>query len=203
MADRPTNKGKKLPPEPLTKDETKRLLDACSRRSASGRRDRALCVVLWRAQLRLSEALRLKPSDYDAEKGFLRVLVGKGQKYRVAVIDRTAAAELDRWLDYRKTLGISGRKPIFCGISKNALGKELATAQIRAKMKRLAKKAGIEKRVHAHGLRHTGASELVDEGVPLTDIQAQLGHSSPVITNRYLHRINPEARAERMRNREW
>ena len=71
------NKGKKLPPEPLTQDEVLALMDACSRRAPTGRRDRALICVLWRAQLRISEALALKPADLD-ERGAIRILHGKG-----------------------------------------------------------------------------------------------------------------------------
>jgi hypothetical protein len=58
-------------------------------------------------------------------------------------------------------------------------------------MPRLAAKANIEKRVHAHGLRHTHASELAREGVPMNVIQAQLGHSNLGTTSRYLAHIAP------------
>ncbi|HIG31734.1 MAG TPA: hypothetical protein EYQ50_29525, partial [Verrucomicrobiales bacterium] len=75
-------KGSKWNPEPLTKDEVLSLIKACSPKAVSGIRNKALVVVLWRAGLRISEALALKPSDYDAEKGTLRVLMGKGGKMR-------------------------------------------------------------------------------------------------------------------------
>ena len=69
---------------------------------------------------------------------------------------------------------------------------------------RLAKKAGIEKRVHPHGLRHTYAYELaVAEGKPAPLIQAALGHSSLATTDRYLRHIAPAELIETMRSREW
>ena len=74
---------------------------------------------------------------------------------------------------------------------------------MRALMPRLARRAGIEKRVHAHGLRHTHAAELALEGQPMNLIQAQLGHSSLATTSRYLAHIAPAQLIEAMRVRAW
>jgi integrase/recombinase XerD len=84
------NKGITFPPEPLTRDETLALMKACSRRAPTGIRDRALICLLWRGQLRISEALALKAADFDASACTLRVLRGKGKKSRVVVIDQTS-----------------------------------------------------------------------------------------------------------------
>lgn len=192
-------KGEKRPPEPLSQDEVKLLLSACSKRAPTGIRDRALIVVLWRAQLRISEALALKVADFDPVAAQLRVLKGKGKKSRVVILDDQSAAELALWLKTRSELGFNGHRPIFCTLQ----GGPVNAAQIRAMLKRRAKKVGITKRVHAHGLRHTGASEMVAEGVPLLDIQEQLGHSSAATTNKYLHQLNPLGRASRLRSRTW
>lgn len=193
------NKGAKFPAEPLTQEEVKALMGVCSRRAPTGIRDRALICVLWRGQLRVSEALALKVADFDPAACTLRVLKGKGKKARVAVIDQQAADVLTAWLECRKKLGLNGHKPIFCTLQ----GKPVNSAQVREMLPRRARKAGIEKRVHAHGLRHTGASELAQEGVTLLDIQQQLGHSSAATTDKYLHQLNPVARAERLRSRTW
>ena len=64
-------------------------------------------------------------------------------------------------------------------------------------------KAGIDKRVHAHGLRHTHAFELATEGTPLHIIQCQLGHSSVATTDRYIKHLNPTAVVETMKARAW
>lgn len=64
-------------------------------------------------------------------------------------------------------------------------------------------RAGIDKRVHAHGLRHAHAVELVEDGVPIHHIRDQLGHSSLAVTDRYLRRIAPGARIEALRGQEW
>lgn len=194
------HKGEKLPPEILTKDEVQALMDACSKRAPTGKRDRALICLLWRGQLRISEALNLKPADVDLQAGTVRVLVGKGKKYRTVGIDSKCCDVLAVWIETRKILeGITGHKPLFCTLK----GCRINPAQIREKLPKLGEKAGISKRVHAHGLRHTGASELVEEGANLLEIQEQLGHSNAATTDRYLKAINPKARIERMRCREW
>jgi site-specific recombinase XerD len=193
------NKGRKFPPEPLTKQEVLGLLNACSRRAPTGIRDRALIVLLWRGQLRIAEALALKAADFDPDACTVRVLAGKGKKSRVVVVDRQAAEVVTTWLERRKKLGLNGHRPIFCTLG----GQAVSAPQVRQMLVRRARKAGIEKRVHPHGLRHTGASELASEGVALLDIMQQLGHESAQTTNRYLHLLDPMRRGEVMRQRTW
>ena len=191
------NKGQKLPPEPLTDAECQALIKACSRRAPTGIRNAALIAVLWRGGLRISEALELKPKDLDAKQGTLRVLHGKGDKYRLVGLDPDAMAILQRWLDKRKSLGITGHKRIFCTLD----GGPLSDRYARAMVKRMAKRAGVEKRVHPHGLRHTHAFELANEGFPVHEIQQQLGHSSVATTNTYISHLAPAERVARMQQR--
>jgi integrase/recombinase XerD len=64
-------------------------------------------------------------------------------------------------------------------------------------------KAGIDKRVHPHALRHTHAFEVTMEGVPVPVIQQQLGHASLETTSRYLYHLAPRDLINRMQAREW
>jgi site-specific recombinase XerD len=195
----PANKGQRYPAEILTPVEVKPLIRACSGRAPTGIRNRGLIVVLYRGGLRISEALALKLKDLDQDAGTIRVLHGKGDRARTVGLDPTAFAVIERWLDRRSSLGINSRALLFCTLD----GKPLATAYVRALLPRLAKRAGIEKRVHAHGLRHTHAAELAREGVPVNVIQAQLGHTSLAVTDRYIRHIAPEQLIEAMRARVW
>ena len=68
-------------------------------------------------------------------------------------------------------------------------------------IQRMAKRAKIEKRVHPHGLRHTHAYELANEGTPLHVIQQQLGHSSLATTDRYISHLSPQAVIKAMKAR--
>jgi site-specific recombinase XerD len=184
---RPANKDRRYPAEILTADEVRALIRACSNRAPTGVRNRALLVLLYRAGCRISEALRLLPKDLDRAAGTATVLRGKGGRRRTIGLDPGAFAVVERWLDVRTKLGISSRAPIICTLK----GKPVASAYVRALMPRLARRAGIEKRVHAHGLRHTHAAELALEGHPMNLIQAQLGHTSLATTSRYLAHIAP------------
>jgi integrase/recombinase XerD len=193
--------GTKLPPETFTPDEANALLRACSRRYSTGIRNAALIVVLWRAGLRIHEALALKPKDLDLERGTIRVLHGKGDVDRTVGLDPEACAMLTRWIERRASLGATARHALFCQITRGRIGRPISSSYIRHALPRLAAKAGVEKRVHAHGFRHTMASELLREGAALDVIQAQLGHARPSTTDRYLRRIAPERLVESMRSR--
>lgn len=194
-----SNKGRKFPPEPLTDAEVQQLIKACSNRAPTGIRNRALIVTMYRGGLRVSEALELRPKDLDREAGSIRILNGKGSKARTVGLDPGAFAVIDRWLDKRISLGITGHSPVFCTLA----GAVMKTAYVRRLLPRLAGKAGIEKRVHAHGLRHTHAAQLAAEGIPINVISRQLGHSNIGTTSRYLDHIAPQQVLKVMRLRNW
>ena len=79
----------------------------------------------------------------------------------------------------------------------------LQPSYVRALLPRLARRAGIDRRVHAHGLRHTHAFELANEGHPLHVIQARLGHGSLAVTDRYIRHLAPQQVVETMGGRKW
>ena len=180
-------KGNRLPAEVLTRQEVQSLLAACSRNAPTGIRNKALIALLYRAGLRVSEALKLKPEDYTGDS--LSILWAKGGKQRKVGLDEDTTAFLDRWVDCRKNLKIRRKAPLFCTLQGGAI----KTAYLRSLFPRLAHKAGILKRVHAHGLRHTCASEMREESIDIGVISKQLGHSSISVTARYLDHINPKA----------
>ena len=108
-------------------------------------------------------------------------------------------AILLRWSEHRERLGIGGRAPLFSTLQ----GKPLHGSYVRTMLLRLAQKAGIDKRVHPHGLRHTMAFELMMEGIPVPIIQKQLGHASLAATQRYLEHLTSKDVVEAMQAREW
>ena len=187
------------PVEILTPEEVKRLLRACSGRAPTGIRNRALLVLGWRGGLRLGEVLALHPKDLDPEAGTVNVLRGKGGRQRTVGLDPTAFTLIERWLDKRRELGLNGRHPLICTLK----GEPLLPSYVRVLMPRLGRKAGIEKRVHFHGLRHAHAHELAREHTPINVIQQQLGHSNLATTHVYLCKIAPQQVIETMQEREW
>jgi site-specific recombinase XerD len=191
---------RKLPPEVLTEDEAKALIRACSRRGSAGIRNAALIAVLWRTGLRLGEALALMPErDVNLDLGEVYVRHGKGDRDRTTGLDLTAVTLVQRWKDRRELLGLHELHPLFCTLN----GGWLDQSYVRHALARLRKRAGIQHRVHAHGLRHTYAAELAREGTPTIKVRDLLGHQSIATTDRYLGRIAPHELVQLNRSRTW
>ena len=196
-ASSPTSR--RRPPEVLTEAEAIALIRACSTRAPTGVRNRALIAVLWRSGLRISEALALELRDLDLDAGSIRVRHGKGDRSRTVGVDDQTSALLARWIDRRRRLSPGARSPVFCTLQ----GGRIDTSYVRRLLPRLAAKAGIDRRVHAHGLRHTHAAEMAREGTPINIIRDDLGHTSLAVTDRYLRDVAPETVIRTMRARRW
>src|SRR3954465_12788249 len=190
--------GRRFPPQVLTPAEVAALLEACPS-TPNGTRNRALITVLYRAGLRVSEALSLQIDDLRLDLPAITVREGKGRRSRIVGIDRDACASIERWLTHREALGRTTGAPLFCTMR----GGPVQPSYVRALLPRLASVAGISKRVHAHGLRHTHAAELALEGFPLNLIQAQLGHANLATTDRYLRHVAPAQLISAIGDRAW
>ena len=191
----------KRPIDILTTDEVRRLINVCSKRAPTGIRDAALIAVLYRCGLRISEALDLYERDINGVRGTLRVHKGKGHKPRTVGLDGQTFALIDVWFRKKDSLGLRGA-PLFCTLKGDRIASRNNVGDM---LKRRAKKAGIDKRVHAHGLRHTHAMELIaDEHTPLNALQKQLGHSNLATTSVYVDHLGADDVIEIGRERaEW
>lgn len=183
---RPPNWGKTYPPEPLTPAEVAAIIGQCSQRAPTGIRNRAMLWLAYRSGLRISELLALRPADLNHADHSARVLHGKGNKATVRYWHPSADDALMRWLDERKHRGLarSGVR-LFCTLA----GGPVSDDYVRNLLRRLAIKAGTEKRVHPHGLRHSYAVELRKAGMDVAAISRLLGHSSVAVTARYLDHL--------------
>lgn len=191
---------RRLPPEILTADEVRRLMNAARQGGFYAARHKALIAVMYRAGLRVSEALALHPKDVDAAQGTVAVLRGKGGTWRVVGIDAHALSVVGEWVRARGLArGLGGAHPLFC----TARGTAMSDASVRRMLAALGRSAGIDKRVHAHGLRHTFAAELRRESVDIGVISRQLGHKNLATTVRYLDHIAPVAVIEAIGARTW
>ena len=158
-----------------------------------------MIALLYRSGLRLSEALDLYPKDVDFERSAIRVLNGKRGKSRVSGIDPGALTVLQQWVEVRANCGHDGSRPLFCTSSSE----RVSNAYIRRRLPVLGRRAGIGKRVHANGLRHTHAAQLREKGLNIGVISKQLGHSRISTTAHYLDRIAPWTVLEQLRGRQW
>jgi site-specific recombinase XerD len=162
------------------------------RRAANDRhgfRLRGVIVLLWRAGLRIQEALSLGEHDLDARRGSILVRNGKGGRRREVGMDEWGWEQLRPWLTARAELPVG---PLFCIIDGPTRGRPWSGAAVRCEFRRVAAQAGVRRRFAPHQLRHAHALELAREGVPLNIIQRQLGHANLGTTSIYLQGIDPE-----------
>jgi site-specific recombinase XerD len=197
MRRRPGNKGCRYPADPPRVEE----IVAVMRQAGTnhyGRRLRGLIIVLWRAGLRISEALALTESDLEVNRGSVLVRRGKGGRRREVGMDEWAWEQLRPWLDARVSFPVG---PLFCVINGPTCGRPWSSSQLRIALRRTAAQAGVRRRFAPHQLRHAHAVEMAREGVPLNVIQRQLGHANLGVTSIYLQGIDSGEIIETVRTR--
>ena len=182
----PPNKGRRYPADPPRVEEIIAVMRAAGERPP-GLRMRGLIAVLWRAGLRISEALMLTEADLEPRRGSLLVRHGKGGKRREVGMDDWGWEHVRRWLEHRVGLPVG---PLFCVINGATAGRPWTSAGVRVQMRRLAAQTGVRRRIAPHQLRHAHAVEMAREGVPLNVIQRQLGHANLGVTSIYLQGID-------------
>ena len=163
----PRNKGLRYPPDPPPVEEIIAVMRAAGD-GPEAMRLRGLIIVLWRAGLRISEALALAETDFDRQRGAVLVRAGKGGRRREVGMDRWAWEQLDPWLELRRTLPVGA---LFCVLRGPTRGRPCSPAGIRAQLHRTALAAGVRRRFAPHQLRHAHAVEMSREGIPLLVIQ--------------------------------
>ena len=148
---------------------------------------RGVIVVLWRAGLRISEALALRESDLDRDRGAVLVRAGKGGKRREVGMDRQAWKQLEPWLELRRGLPVGA---LLCVLRGQTRGRPCPPAGIPGQLRAAAQSAGVPRRFAPNQLRHAHAVEMSREGIPLLVIQRQLGHADLGITSAFLRGID-------------
>lgn len=164
-------KDRKLP-EVLTKDEVKRLIE-----SADNNKSRLIISLLYSSGLRVSELVNLKVDDLNLDEKTGWVRKGKGSKDRLFTLSANLAGELKEHFEKRG----KENKYVF---SKE---KPLTTRNIQKIIKGTRQRAGVNKRVTPHTLRHSFATHLLESGVDIRLIQALLGHANLNTTQLYTH----------------
>ena len=175
----------------LTGNEFARLLAAAGaplrRRPGLAERDRLVLLTLVSTGLRRSELLALDWGDLDLENDQPSLLVrrGKGGKPRRQPLPPALADEFRRLAQLRRP---SGDEPVFCGLA----GKRLTSTILATLIRRAADRAGIEKSVSAHTLRHTTATWLRQQTGDARLVAAYLGHADLSTVSRYAHVADSE-----------
>jgi integrase len=138
----PRNKGLQYPADPPSVEEIIRVM-RCAGVRPEGLRMRALIVVLWRAGLRISEALALAESDLDPRRGSILVRCGKGGKRREVGMDARAWEQLTPWLELRRTMPVGA---LLCVIYGATRGRPWTATAARAQLRRVAARSGVRRR---------------------------------------------------------
>ena len=146
----PRNKGEEYPADPPTVEEIVAVMRAVGDRS-DAHRLRALIVLLWRAGLRISEALALQETDLDSGRGAVLVRRGKGGKRREVGMDRWAWQQLDQqldpWLEIRRELALGA---LLCVIHGPTAGRRWEASAARKQLHHAAAAAGVRRRFAPH-----------------------------------------------------
>lgn len=175
---------RKKQPNFLTEQEAFLLEQACYR-SEDQLRDRLFVAFGLQLGLRLSEILKLKFKDVEGD--WLRI-IRKGEKEQRLPLSPSLQSLLRQWSD---EIIAKPSDWIFPGLIRGTQREPLTPRAGQILLRRLAKVAGIDKRVSPHTLRHSFATRLASQGVNLAALKELLGHESLLTTERYLH-VTPE-----------
>ncbi len=178
-------------PEILTKGEREKIFTETDPRTPIGLRNLCILRLMANAGLRVSEALSLEMADIEWVTGKLKVRQGKGKKDRFVWINKDDLNLLIKWREMR----FGNNDLLFTTKS----GGPVYDVYMRQLMKRLRKKAGINKNIHPHTLRHTFATDLYRKTKDIMLVQKALGHSDISTTMIYTHIVDDELE-EAMRN---
>lgn len=195
--DRKSRKRKRRLPKIISHAEAERLLQAVDDGTLLGCRDRLMLELMYRAGLRVSEVVALKPRDIE-EDGIIRLYDAKGGDGTAYFDAARLGEQLQRWRAIRSRwlLYADVDAPFF--IRRD--GKPVSVRYIQRRVKKLRETLGIAGVLTPHVLRHTYATELLEEGFTLTEVQAALRHAHLQTTAVYLH-VRDESLRRKMSQR--
>lgn len=147
--DLPRPKRQRQLPTVLSRDEVQRIMAA-----VTNHKHRAVLLLMYSAGLRVGEVVRLKRADLDRDRGLIHVRAGKGRKDRVTLLSERALQAVDRHLEeeWPGPWLFSGGRP----------GRHLTVRSVQKVVSHATRKAGVQKRVTAHTLRHSFATHLLE-----------------------------------------
>lgn len=181
----------------LNIDEVSRLLKAPIISTIFGMRDRAMLELLYSCGLRVSELINLQFQNLDLNEEYIRV-IGKGGKERMLPLGEIA-------IDYlriyeKKSRPYLLKKGQTDGYFLTNRGGSMSRQNFFYLIKAYALKAGIEKPLSPHTLRHAFATHLVQQGADLRSVQLMLGHSDITTTQIYIHIQNTQLKSQHMKH---
>ena len=171
-------------PKALSNDEIEKLLKPEEPASPENLCDQAILELAYASGLRLSELKNLRLEQLHLEAGFINV-IGKGNKERVVPVGKTAVAALNRFIEVGRPKLVTPKSPANVFLTKR--GTPFASATLWLHIKVRVRRAGVERNMTPHMLRHSFATHLLEHGADLRVIQELLGHANISTTEVYTH----------------
>lgn len=184
-------KDKKLP-NFLQNDELQKMFDSINLETPLGIRNRLIIELLYASGLRVSELTELKINDIDISNQEIRVL-GKGSKERIVYFGEYAKKYLKLYLEESRNILLNNKKSNYLLI--NNQGENLSSRGVELVIDNIVKETALKHNVSPHALRHTFATDLLNNGADLKSVQELLGHSSLSTTQIYTHITNERLRS--------
>lgn len=171
-------------PDTLSVEEVESILNAPFPETPLGLRDRAITETLYASGIRISELVTLRLEGLNLSEWTMQV-IGKGDKERLVLIGKKAAAALELYLQESRPKLVKPKTGNEVFLNKH--GGRLTRARCWQILQEIARRAGIEKKLYPHLLRHSFATHLLSNGADLRVIQELLGHASISTTEIYTH----------------
>ncbi len=188
-------------PKTLSAPEAAALMAMPNLDCATGLRDRCMLELMHRCGLRVTETceLHLRDVDWSAGEIRLRAEITKGHREAVVYLDSPTLALLGRWKAARRSYG-AGKPWLFVCVRTGERGEPLSRRAVYKMVRRRAEKAGIDRPVWPHMLRHSYATALLGEGFTIAEVQRLMRHSDIRTTAVYLE-VRDEQLREKVRGR--
>ncbi len=184
-----TPKKKQHLPQVLTKEEVEKLLHSPNTGQVLGLRDRAMLELMYATGLRISEIINLKLEDLHLTIGTLQTL-GKGHKERIVPVGDEAIKWINRYLEEARPKLLKQKRSNYLFL--NFHGNNLTRQGVWKNLKAEVRKAGIQKNITPHTLRHSFATHILENGADLRIVQELLGHADISTTQIYTHLSNKQ-----------
>lgn len=184
-------KEKKLP-NFLTSEELNKIFDTIDVSNDLGLRNRLIIEFLYATGLRVSELVSLKVSNIDFGNKQVRV-IGKGNKERIVFYGEYASFFLDKYMNGIRSNLLKGKNSDYLLINNN--GGALTSRGVELIVDKVVNDAALKHNISPHVIRHTFATDLLNNGADLKSVQELLGHSSLSTTQIYTHITNERLRS--------
>ena len=175
-------------PKFLNDKELNKIFSVCRENTPSDERDTLIIELLYATGIRVSELVNIKVKDIDRTNKSIKVL-GKGDKERIVLYNNHTSRALDIYLNDAYHI-FNKKNSEYLILNHN--GGKLSDRYVRMIIDKLVRKANLDIKISPHTIRHTFATDMLEEGADLMTVKELLGHESLDTTSIYTHITNEQ-----------